>query len=439
MKTNIERVAVKAQQEKELCFTSLAHHLTSDTIWNGLCNIPANTSVGVDGYDVKQAKEEFPRWVETTINAIHSKGYKAPPVRRVYIPKPGKNKMRPIGVPTVLDRSLQVATTKILSSIYEQDFLENSYGGRPGKSAHQAIATLTSAIASQKVSWVYEADLENFFGSINHGWVLRFLEHRVGDPRIISLIKRWLKAGVMEEGLVTSSSIGTPQGGPISVLISNLYLHYALDLWVEKIVKPKLKGEVYYVRYIDDFVLCFQYLSDAQSFEQVLPKRLNKFDLKLEPTKTRLVSFGRFARRDSIRLNEKLSTIYFLGFNFYCSLNLNGRFRIGCKTEKGRFKRSVLKMKQTMLKRRHESLETQRKIINIILSGHYRYYGIGGNFNSLKQFHRITIYLWLKTLKTRSQKSRLTWDKFNKILKAFPILQPKIHVTYRNMRDMADL
>lgn len=439
MVTEIERVAAKARSEKELCFTSLAHHISHERLWRGLCSIPVGTGVGIDGYDVQQAKRDFQKWVIPTLQSIHNRGYKAPAVKRVYIPKPGKNKKRPIGVPTVLDRSLQIGTSQVLSSIYEEDFLDCSFGGRPKRNAHQAIATLTMAISSRKVSWVYEADLKDFFGSIDHGWVLRFLKLRIGDPRIISLIEGWLKAGVMEDGILTKSEKGTPQGGPISVLISNIYLHYALDLWIEKTVKPKLKGEVYYVRYIDDFVLCFQYRSDALSFERVLPRRLSKFNMELEPTKTQLIQFGRFAKRDCIRFKEKMRTLYFLGLNFYCSQNLNGRFRIGSKTEKGRFKRSVLKMKEAMLKNRHRSLREQQQLINIIIGGHYRYYGIAGNFSSLKRFYRITIKLWLKVLGTRSQKGVISWYKYNKILKSFPILEPKIYVTYSDLRDMAQL
>lgn len=439
MATELERVVAKARQEKSLCFTSLTHHVSQEAIWKGLCSIPNKTGVGIDGCDVEQAKREFSRWVTPTIQSIHNKGYKAPAVRRVYIPKPGKDTMRPIGVPTVLDRGLQVATSRVLSAIYEQDFLACSYGGRPGRSAHQAVASLTMAIACRKVSYVYEADLKNFFGSINHGWVLRFLKLRVGDPRIISLIERWLKAGVMEQGIITKTETGTPQGGPISVLISNLYLHYVLDLWIEKVVKPRLRGEVYYVRYIDDFVLCFQHQSDAQAFERVLPQRLAKFDLELEPSKTQLLEFGRFAKRDSLKSGKKLKTLYFLGFTFHCAKRLTGGFRIGARTEKGRFKRSVLNMKKAMLKMRHEPLLIQQKMINVIISGHYRYYGIGGNFDSLKRFYRLVTLLWLKVLRTRSQKSRLSWAKYNKVLKTFPILTPKIFVSYADMRDMAVL
>jgi len=226
---------------------------------------------------------------------MHHEAYKAPPVRRVWIPKPGKATKRPLGVPCVADRALQRSVSVVLSCIYEQDFLPCSFGGRSKLSAHQALATLNEIIAGKKVSWVLEADLKNFFGSLDHEWLLRFVEHRVGDPRIMSLIKHWLKAGVLEEGEFQLVEKGTPQGGSISVLLSNIYLHYVLDLWFEKVVKPKLEGEVYLVRYIDDFVVCFQYRSDAMRFQDALVERLGKFSLELEPKKTRLVEFGRFA------------------------------------------------------------------------------------------------------------------------------------------------
>jgi group II intron reverse transcriptase/maturase len=207
---------------------------------------------------VDEAKKTFEGWIEEMLSSIHRKAYKAPPVRRVWIPKPGKTSKRPLGVPCVADRALQRSVSLVLSSIYEQDFLPCSFGGRPKLSAHHALSTLNEIISGKKVSWVLEADLKNFFGSLDHGWLLRFVEHRVGDPRIISLIKRWLKAGVLEEGELRSVETGTPQGGSISVLLSNIYLHYVLDLWFEKVIKPKLKGEAYLVRYIDDCVVCFQ-------------------------------------------------------------------------------------------------------------------------------------------------------------------------------------
>ena len=219
--------------------------------------------------------------MQPMLESVHRKGYRAPPIRRVYIPKPGKREKRPLGVPCVTDRALQRSVAEAMSAIYEQDFLPCSFGGRPGRSAHHALATLNELIAGRKVSWVLEADLKNFFGSLDHGWLFRFVEQRVGDPRIVSLIRRWLKAGVLEDGEWHPNEEGTPQGGSISVLLSNLYLHYVLDLWFDRVVQPRLKGEAYLVRYIDDFVLCFQYRENALRVQDALRKRLGKFGLNL--------------------------------------------------------------------------------------------------------------------------------------------------------------
>ncbi|MFX1700306.1 reverse transcriptase domain-containing protein [Paraburkholderia sp. A1RO-1] len=257
METGLERIAAKARREPALRFTSLAHYITPDRVWTNLWKIPNHSAAGVDGQTVTQAKESFDSWIGPMVQSVHRKGYHAPDIRRVYIPKPGKQEMRPLGVPTVADRALQRSTAEVLSAIYEQDFLSCSFGGRPERSAHKALATLNEVIAGGKVSWVLEADLKNFFGSLDHSWILRFVEHRVGDPRLISLIRRWLKAGILEDGKVHQNEEGTPQGGSISVLLSNVYLHYVLDLWFERVVKRHLQGEAYLVRYIDDFVMCF--------------------------------------------------------------------------------------------------------------------------------------------------------------------------------------
>jgi len=266
MITGLERIAAKAKDETKFQFTSLAHHISKDLIRESLYHMPKDTSPGIDGITRDMAIYDFENWIQEMMNSIYRKSYKPPEVRRVWIPKPGKVEKRPIGVPCVADRALQRSTSTVLSAIYEQDFLNCSFGGRPKRGAHNALATLNEIISGKKVSWVLEADLKNFFGTLDHKWIIKFVEHRVGDPRIISLIKRWLKAGVLEDGKVYTSETGTPQGGSISVLLSNIYLHYVLDLWFEKAIKPRLKGEAYLVRYIDDFVVCFQFWSDASRF-----------------------------------------------------------------------------------------------------------------------------------------------------------------------------
>jgi group II intron reverse transcriptase/maturase len=342
MATPLERIATKARCEPKLRFTSLAHHVTRDRVERNLKKIPNRSAPGCDGVTVAEAKKDFDQWIKPMLQSVHQQGYKAPPIRRVYIPKPGKQEKRPLGVPCVSDRALQRSTSEVLSAIYEQDFLPCSFGGRPGRGAHHALSTLNEVIAGKKVGWVLEADLKNFFGSLDHGWLLRFVEHRVGDPRMISLIRRWLKAGILEEGEIHPNEEGTPQGGSISVLLSNLYLHYVLDLWFERVVKSRLRGEAYLVRYIDDFVVCFQYREDAIRFQDVLRRRLEKFCLVLEPTKTKLVEFGRFADRHACKRGRKRpEAIYFLGFTVYCTRNRKGNFKVGFRTEKSRLRRSM--------------------------------------------------------------------------------------------------
>src|SRR3984885_1322751 len=441
METKLEQIAVKARREPNLRFTSLAHHITRDRVLKKLTKIPKRSAAGVDGQTVEAAKQSFEGWIEPMLQSIHRQGYRAPNIRRVYIPKPGKTEKRPLGVPTVADRALQRTTAEVLSAIYEQDFLPCSFGGRPKLSAHHALATLNEVIAGGMIGWVLEADLKNFFGSLNHDWVLRFVEHRVGDPRLINLIRRWLKAGVLEDGAVHPSEQGTPQGGSISVLLSNVYLHYVLDLWFERVVKGRLRGEARLVRYIDDFVICFQYRSDAIRVQDALRLRLGKFGLTLEPTKTKLVEFGRFAQRHAGKRGRKRpETIYFLGLTLYCTRNREGNFKVGMRTEKSRLRRALMRLQEQMRLMRHSPLPEQVDHLNQMLRGHDAYYGIAGNLQSLLKVHRAVERYWRKILSSRSWAGRrLTWDAFHQIKERTPLLPPKLRLPYRELQALAVL
>lgn len=440
METKLEQIAAKARREPNLRFTSLAHHVTRDRVQKNLSQIPQRSAAGVDGQTVAAAKESFEEWIEPMLQSIHRQGYRAPDIRRVYIPKPGKTEKRPLGVPTVSDRALQRSTAEVLSAIYEQDFLPCSFGGRPKLSAHHALATLNEVIAGGMISWVLEADLKNFFGSLSHDWVLRFVEHRVGDPRLISLIRRWLKAGVLEDGAVHPSEQGTPQGGSISVLLSNLYLHYVLDLWFERVVKGRLRGEARLVRYIDDFVICFQYRSDAIRVQDALRLRLGKFGLTLEPTKTKLVEFGRFAQKHAgKRGRNRPETIYFLGLTLYCTRNRKGNFKVGMHRE-------ISAKAQPYVSARANAANTTSTIseqvdqINAALRGHYAYYGVAGNLWSLVKVYRVVERYWRRMLCSRSWAGhRLTWDAFNQIKERTPLLQPKLRLPYSELQALAVL
>lgn len=440
MATGLERIAAKARCEPKLRLTSLAHHITGERVWKNLQQIPNHSAPGVDGQTVAEAKEDFAVWIEPMLEAVHRQGYQAPPIRRVYIPKPGKQEKRPLGIPCVSDRALQRSTAEVLSAIYEQDFLPCSFGGRPGLGAHHAIATLHEVIAGRKVGWVLEADLKNFFGSLDHGWLLRFVEHRVGDPRLISLIRRWLKAGILDDGELHPNEEGTPQGGSISVLLSNVYLHYVLDLWFERVVKSRLRGEACLVRYIDDFVLCFQYREDALRVQEALCKRLGKFSLNLEPSKTKLVEFGRFAQTHAPKRGRKRpETIYFLGFTLYCTRNQKGNFKVGMRTEKSRLQRSLAHLRDLMRRMRHLSLREQVINLDRVLRGHYAYYGIAGNFRALQKVHRFVERYWHKMLNSRSRKGHIRWEIFHQIKGRYPLPRPKLHLPYRELQALAVL
>jgi RNA-directed DNA polymerase len=440
MATGLERIAAKARCEPKLRFTSLAHHLTKERVWENLCEIPTNSAPGVDRQTVAEAKESFGHWIEEMLQSVHRQGYRAPDIRRVYIPKPGKQEQRPLGVPCVADRALQRSVAQVLSAIYEQDFLPCSFGGRPGRGAHHALATLHERIAGSKVEWILEADLKNFFGSLSHEWMLQFVEHRVGDPRLINLIRRWLKANVLEDEEIHPSEKGTPQGGSISVLLSNLYLHYVLDLWFERVVKPRLQGKAYLVRYIDDFVMCFQYRADALRVQQVLSKRLGKFSLTLEPTKTKLVEFGRFAQRHAGKHGRRRpETIYFLGFTLYCTRNLKGNFRIGMRTERSRLQRTFMRLQDLMRRMRHLPVKEQVDNLNLVLRGHYAFFGIAGNFRALHRVYRTVERYWHKMLCSRSWKGAITWSVFQRIRTQFPLMRPKLYLPYRELQAIAML
>jgi group II intron reverse transcriptase/maturase len=287
---------------------------------------------------------------------------------------------------------------------------------------------------------VLEADLKNFFGSLSHPWLLRFVEHRVGDARLISLIRRWLKAGVLEDGEVHPNEEGTPQGGSISVMLSNVYLHYVLDLWFERVVKSRLRGEAYLVRYIDDFVLCFQYRSDALRVQNALCKRLGKFGLTLEPTKTKLVEFGRFAQGHASKHGRRRpETIYFLGFTLYCTRNLKGNFKVGMRTEKSRLRRSLMSLQDLMRRMRHLPVREQVDNLNTVLRGHYAYYGIAGNFRALQRVHRAVERYWHKMLCSRSWAGRIPWAVFHEIKERLPLLRPRLHLPYQELQALAVL
>lgn len=314
MNMKLERVAEKARKETNLKFSSLAHHLTKELIWESLDRMTKYVAPGIDLEMAEGALKDFDLWIDKLMESIHRKSYQPPVVRRVWIPKLGKGEKSPSGVPVAVDRALQRSAAEVLSAIYEQDFLDCSFGGRPGRGGDNALAALDKIVAGAKIRWVLEANLQNLFRCMDHLWMLEFVQHRVGDPRIISMINRWLKAGVMENGEIRASEVGTPLGGSMSVLLGNVYLHYILDLWFEKVVKPGFEGQAYLIRCMDDMIVCFQESSDANLFCDILKIRLNKFAPTLRTNKTRLIEYAPFANEHGQERGKRFNPLLFSGY-----------------------------------------------------------------------------------------------------------------------------
>jgi group II intron reverse transcriptase/maturase len=347
-------------------------------------------------------------------------------LRRVYIDKED-GKKRPLSIPVLEDKVVQKAASEILGRIYERDFLSCSYGYRPQRNAHDAIIALWQKITWGKVSYVLEADIRDYFGSVVRSELKSMLQKRIADQAVLRLIGKWLQVGVVEDGRLLMSKDGTYQGSVISPLLANVYLHEVLDLWVEEVVKPRMRGEITLCRFADDFVVCFQYRDDAERFQQVLSKRFAKYGLALHPEKTRLMGFGRFAFNGCRKKGRrKPETFDFLGFTFYCGRNQEGKFTVKLKTKSKRLGRGLLRMAAWCRQNRHRPLKEQRERLAAVLQGHYQYYGLRSNWRSLEQFYRGTRNLWRKWLGRRSRSPAVSWEKFERILERFPLPKPRI-------------
>lgn len=422
-------IAAKARTNPKECFNNLLHHLTYELIEECLCNIPKSSAAGVDEMTVEQARENLSWLLPPILKQIHGGRYEPPAVRRVYIPK-ANGKLRPLGVPAVLDRAIQAAMTRILNEIYEQDFLNCSFGFRPGLSCHHALATVNEILYRWKAEQVLEVDIQDFFGSLSHEWLMKFLKLRVGDPRVLQLIESWLKAGVLEKGEWRQMKQGTPQGGSISPLLGNIYLHYVLDLWFEKKIKPKFYGKASLVRYADDFALFFKKRAAVDGVLPLIKARLSQFGLTLSDEKTHKTNLG---TRESTESHER-RRMTFLGFTIYRAKNRSGTAaKTVYETESKRLSRAKSEIKQKLKGIRHRPIEEQAAAINATLRGHINYYGIAGNGKKIVRFWNYVRREWKHWLSTRSQKGRLTWKEFLELEKKYPLVAPKIRISYPQM------
>lgn len=426
MSTQLAQLTRIAREEKGRKFLSLAHLLTPDALHRAFRRLRKKASAGVDGVTY----EDYEKRLEENINDLHERlrtqHYRANPLRRVYIEKED-GKQRPLSIPCLEDKLAQKATVELMEAIYEADFLDCSYGFRPGRSAHDALRQLWQIICRKPVSYVLEVDICAYFDSIVRQQLMEFIERRIKDGGLLRLIGKWLQVGVIDEGRLLITKTGTGQGQPISPLLANVYLHYVLDEWFEQEVKPRLRGAAYLVRYADDLTLCFQYRSDAEKVQEVLRKRFDKYGLTLHPDKTRLLAFGRFAEQDAARRGKpKPDTFDFLGFTHVCARSRTGKFTVHVRTMKKRLKRGLKAVADWCQKHRHDRVSDQQRTLNQKLRGHYQYYGLPTNYERLKQFYRKVKRIWKTWLNRRGSPHPLTWSKFDRILIRFPLILPNI-------------
>jgi RNA-directed DNA polymerase len=430
LETKLAMIAKVAKEKPKEKFTSLVHLLNVEMFMKCHHELSKRKAYGIDGVTKDEYEENLVENVNMLQESIKNMTYKPKPVKRVYIPKPGSSTKRPLGISSHEDKIIQLAVSKILISIYEQDFLDCSYGFRPNRGCHDALRDLNAAIVTRRVSWIVDADISSFFDHVDHKWMMKCLEVRIQDRNLLRLIVRMLKAGTMEKGKIRLSLEGTPQGSIVFTVLANIYLHYVLDRWFEKFIKKHCKGYAHLVRYADDYACCFQYKAEAEDFFQRMVMRLRSFNLDISPEKSKIIEFGRFAAENVKRHGRnKPDTFDFLGFTLYCSSSKNGKFRVKCKTSRKKYKASIHQMKQWIKSKRTTRSKLVVAELKPKLIGYYRYYGITDNFHMVLKYKYEVMLLLFKWLNRRSQKISYDWNKFKLFLKANPLPEPKIYVS----------
>jgi group II intron reverse transcriptase/maturase len=434
MSTELSRLSELATADKTRRFLSIAHLVTPTALMAAFEGLRKDASAGVDGVTYGEYEQDVWRNIPALHHRLVSHQYRAQPLRRVYIPKEN-GKQRPISIPALEDKLVQKATVTVLNAIYEQDFLPCSYGFRPGLSPHDALDAIGRTVCRGPMAYVLEADIQGYFDAIVRSQLMAFVERRIGDSSLLRLIRKWIHVGVIEDGRLRVTETGTGQGQVISPLLANIYLHYVLDLWVRSWRKRQAHGEMYVVRYADDFVMAFQREEDARAMRSALAERLAKFGLELHPGKTRVIEFGRNAQRDREQRGlSKPETFEFLGFVHIARTDTKGGFQLKRYTSRKKRRAKLASLKEEAERRRHHRVVEQQAWLSRVLDGHYRYYGVPNNSRYLQKFRKAVYRMWLRSLQRRSQRARMTVDARRAFAKRFPLPRPRIHHPWPSQR-----
>jgi len=419
-------ISERAAREPELQFTSLAHLLNVSFLNDCYNSLNRNKAVGIDNVSWAEYGNNLEANLDKLVGKMKCRKYKPIPAKRVYIPK-NETEKRPLGISAIENKIVETGIKHILESIYEQDFYDFSYGFRPKRSCHQALAKVDSLIMKNNVNHSVEADIKGFFDNVSHTELMEFLEKRIKDASLLHLIKLFLKAGYIDEGLLLKSEKGTPQGSILSPILANIYLHYVLDDWFATTVKQHIVGFCEIVRYADDFICVVQYAKEGKRVEKALKNRFNKYGLEIHPTKSQTISFGKYEQQNAKNQKRRANTFDFLGFTHFCDKTRNGKFKVGRKTSRKKF-RAKMKTMNNWLKstRNRMPLKEWWKILRAKLRGHFQYYGISGNYVSISKFNKLTVELTKKWINRRSQKRSMNWEQFNLYLEKYPLPKPKI-------------
>jgi RNA-directed DNA polymerase len=430
--TGLQRVRRTAKEDKQVRFTALLHHLTVELLRESFLSLKKKAAPGIDGQTWEQYGQNLEERLDDLHGRVHRGAYRAQPSRRVYLEKPDGRK-RPLGIAVLEDKIVQGAVVKILEAIYEEDFLGFSYGFRPKRGAHDGLDALSVALKYERVGWVLDADIQSFFDTMSHEWTMKFLQHRIADPRILRLIQKWLRAGVSEDGEWSSTTIGTPQGAVISPLLANVYLHYALDLWAHQ-WRQKMTGEMYIIRYADDAVFAFQYESEAQRFRAALAERLRQFALELHPEKTRLIEFGRYAEANRRHRGQGPPEAFdFLGFTHICGRTRKGAFQVYRRTVGKRMRARLAFIKLELRRRWHRPVRETGQWLHSVVRGYYRYHAIPGNQKMLSRFRYRLARLWRQALLRRGGKRQPSWRRLTPLLARW-LPEPTVQHPYPEIR-----